>query len=31
VNRAWLDEAAKQGAADLDFSSVVATIRGEKP
>lgn len=31
VNRAWLDEAAAHGAADLDFSSVVATIRGEKP
>jgi 3-hydroxyisobutyrate dehydrogenase len=31
VNRAWLDEAAEQGAADLDFSSVVSTIRGEKP
>jgi 3-hydroxyisobutyrate dehydrogenase-like beta-hydroxyacid dehydrogenase len=31
VNRAWLDEAAKQGAADLDFSAVVATVRGEKP
>jgi 3-hydroxyisobutyrate dehydrogenase len=30
VNRAWLDEAAEQGAADLDFSAVVATIRGEK-
>jgi 3-hydroxyisobutyrate dehydrogenase-like beta-hydroxyacid dehydrogenase len=30
VNRAWLDEAAQHGAADLDFSSVVATIREEK-
>jgi 3-hydroxyisobutyrate dehydrogenase-like beta-hydroxyacid dehydrogenase len=29
ANRAWLDEAAEQGAADLDFSSVVATIAGE--
>jgi 3-hydroxyisobutyrate dehydrogenase-like beta-hydroxyacid dehydrogenase len=27
ANRAWLDEAAAQGAADLDFSAVVATIR----
>jgi 3-hydroxyisobutyrate dehydrogenase-like beta-hydroxyacid dehydrogenase len=25
----WLDEAADQGAADLDFSAVVATILGE--
>jgi 3-hydroxyisobutyrate dehydrogenase len=31
ANRAWLDEAAEHGAADLDFSSVVATIRGTKP
>jgi 3-hydroxyisobutyrate dehydrogenase-like beta-hydroxyacid dehydrogenase len=31
VNRAWLDEAAEQGAADLDFSAVVATVRGERP
>jgi 3-hydroxyisobutyrate dehydrogenase-like beta-hydroxyacid dehydrogenase len=31
VNRALLDEAAEHGAADLDFSAVVATIRGEKP
>ena len=31
VNRAWLDEAAEHGAADLDFSSVVETIRGKKP
>jgi hypothetical protein len=29
ANRAWLDEAAEHGAADLDFSSVVATIAGE--
>jgi 3-hydroxyisobutyrate dehydrogenase-like beta-hydroxyacid dehydrogenase len=28
ANRAWLDEAAERGAADLDFSAVVATIRG---
>jgi 3-hydroxyisobutyrate dehydrogenase-like beta-hydroxyacid dehydrogenase len=28
ANRAWLDEAAEHGAADLDFSSVVATIAG---
>jgi 3-hydroxyisobutyrate dehydrogenase-like beta-hydroxyacid dehydrogenase len=26
ANRAWLDEAAKRGAADLDISAVVATI-----
>lgn len=26
ANRAWLDEAAEGGAADLDFSAVVATI-----
>ena len=25
ANRAWLDEAAERGAADLDFSAVVAT------
>jgi 3-hydroxyisobutyrate dehydrogenase-like beta-hydroxyacid dehydrogenase len=31
ANRAWLDEAAEQGAADLDFSAVVATISGEEP
>jgi len=31
VNRAWLDEAAEHGAADLDFSSVVETIRKEEP
>lgn len=30
VNRAWLDEAAEHGAADLDFSAVVATIRGHE-
>jgi 3-hydroxyisobutyrate dehydrogenase-like beta-hydroxyacid dehydrogenase len=29
ANRAWLDEAAERGAADLDFSAVVATIGGE--
>jgi 3-hydroxyisobutyrate dehydrogenase len=28
VNRARLDDAAARGAADLDFSAVVATIRG---
>jgi 3-hydroxyisobutyrate dehydrogenase len=27
--RAWLDEAAEHGAADLDYSAVVATILGE--
>ena len=31
ANRAWLDEAAERGAADLDFSAVVATITGEEP
>ncbi len=31
ANRAWLDEAAERGAADLDFSAVVATIVGEEP
>jgi len=31
ANRAWLDEAAEHGAADLDFSAVVATIAGEEP
>jgi 3-hydroxyisobutyrate dehydrogenase-like beta-hydroxyacid dehydrogenase len=31
ANRAWLDEAAEHGAADLDFSAVVATIVGEEP
>ncbi len=30
ANRAWLDEAAERGAADLDFSAVVATISGEE-
>jgi 3-hydroxyisobutyrate dehydrogenase-like beta-hydroxyacid dehydrogenase len=29
VNRALLDEAAERGAADLDFSAVVATISGK--
>ena len=29
--RAWLDAAAERGAADLDFSAVVATIVGEEP
>ena len=29
ANRAWLEEAAERGAADLDFSAVVATI-GDK-
>jgi 3-hydroxyisobutyrate dehydrogenase-like beta-hydroxyacid dehydrogenase len=28
ANRAWMDEAAERGAADLDFSAVVATIGG---
>ena len=31
ANRAWLDEALERGAADLDFSAVVATISGEEP
>jgi hypothetical protein len=31
ANRAWLDDAAGRGAADLDFSAVIATIRGGKP
>jgi 3-hydroxyisobutyrate dehydrogenase-like beta-hydroxyacid dehydrogenase len=31
ANRAWFDEAAERGAADLDFSAVVATIRGKDP
>ena len=31
ANRAWLDEAAELGAADLDFSAVVATIGGQAP
>jgi 3-hydroxyisobutyrate dehydrogenase-like beta-hydroxyacid dehydrogenase len=30
ANRAWLDEAAEHGAADLDFSAVVATIGGRR-
>jgi 3-hydroxyisobutyrate dehydrogenase-like beta-hydroxyacid dehydrogenase len=30
ANRAWLDDAAERGAADLDFSVVVPTIRGDK-
>jgi 3-hydroxyisobutyrate dehydrogenase len=29
--RQWLDEAARRGAADLDFSAVVATILGLSP
>jgi 3-hydroxyisobutyrate dehydrogenase-like beta-hydroxyacid dehydrogenase len=29
--RAWLNEAASRGAADLDFAAVVATIAGEEP
>jgi 3-hydroxyisobutyrate dehydrogenase-like beta-hydroxyacid dehydrogenase len=29
--RAWLDEAAARGAADLDFAAVVAIIAGEQP
>ena len=28
ANRDWMDEAAERGAADLDFSAVVATIGG---
>jgi 3-hydroxyisobutyrate dehydrogenase-like beta-hydroxyacid dehydrogenase len=31
VAKAWLDTAAEHGAADLDFSAVVATIVGEEP
>jgi 3-hydroxyisobutyrate dehydrogenase len=31
ASRAWLDSAANSGAADLDFSAVVATIVGEEP
>jgi 3-hydroxyisobutyrate dehydrogenase-like beta-hydroxyacid dehydrogenase len=31
ANRAWLDDAAERGAADLDFSAVVATISGVEP
>jgi 3-hydroxyisobutyrate dehydrogenase-like beta-hydroxyacid dehydrogenase len=30
ASRGWLDSAAKSGAADLDFSAVVATIVGEE-
>src|SRR5206468_5074041 len=29
--RAWLDAAIERGAADLDYSAVVATIIGEEP
>jgi len=29
--RAWLDSAVEKGAADLDYSAVVATIMGEEP
>jgi 3-hydroxyisobutyrate dehydrogenase-like beta-hydroxyacid dehydrogenase len=31
ANRGWLDEAAEHGAADLDFSAVVATIADTSP
>jgi len=31
ASRAWLASAARSGAADLDFSAVVATIVGEEP
>ena len=31
ANRAWLDDAAEHGAADLDFSAVVSTIGGRSP
>jgi 3-hydroxyisobutyrate dehydrogenase-like beta-hydroxyacid dehydrogenase len=31
ANRVWFDEAAEHGAADLDFSAVVATIVGKEP
>jgi len=31
ANSEWLDEAAERGAADLDFSAVVATISGAEP
>jgi len=31
ANRTWLDEAAEHGAADLDFSAVVATIAETSP
>jgi 3-hydroxyisobutyrate dehydrogenase-like beta-hydroxyacid dehydrogenase len=30
ANRAWLEEADRRGGADLDFSAVVAIIRGAK-
>jgi len=30
ANRAWFDEAAERGAADLDFSAVVETIGGQR-
>jgi len=29
--RAWMDAAVERGAADMDYSAVVATIVGEKP
>jgi len=29
--RAWLDAAVECGAADMDYSAVVATIMGEEP
>ncbi len=29
--RAWMDAAVERGAADMDYSAVVATILGEKP
>jgi 3-hydroxyisobutyrate dehydrogenase-like beta-hydroxyacid dehydrogenase len=29
--RAWLEESAGEGAADLDYAAVVATILGERP
>jgi 3-hydroxyisobutyrate dehydrogenase-like beta-hydroxyacid dehydrogenase len=31
ANRTWFDEAEQRGAADLDFSAVVATIGGSGP
>jgi 3-hydroxyisobutyrate dehydrogenase-like beta-hydroxyacid dehydrogenase len=31
ASRAWLDSAANSGAADLDFSAVVATMVGDEP
>jgi 3-hydroxyisobutyrate dehydrogenase-like beta-hydroxyacid dehydrogenase len=31
ANRVWFDQAAEHGAADLDFSAVVATIAGKEP